>query len=162
MQKVSRTMLAVVAAIQSGAHTRRKPKYIKEQALVSGLYPYFYEETISGAVAFAGGKLFDVPIITDTINGSVAFAGGELIQIGPIEYTIQPETVAGSAVFTGGVLNTNDPAEVIDYRVNAEATTGIITFSGGELKIIVVSYSNYEPELATGTVAFEGGTLEIV
>lgn len=38
MQKVSRTMLAVVAAIQSGAHTRRKPKYIKEQALVSYLY----------------------------------------------------------------------------------------------------------------------------
>lgn len=39
MQKVSRTMLAVVAAVQSGMHTRRKPKYIKEQALVSYLYP---------------------------------------------------------------------------------------------------------------------------
>jgi len=162
MQKVSRTMLAVLAAIQSGAHTRRKPKYIKEQALVSGLYPYFYEETISGAVAFAGGKLFDAPNITDTINGSVAFAGGELIQFGPIEYTIQPETVSGNTVFAGGTLAVYDPEEDIEYAVNAEVTAGVTTFAGGELKIVLVSYSNYEAELTTGVVAFAGGALEIV
>lgn len=39
MRKVSRSMLAVVAALQSGAHTRRKVRYLKEQALVSDLYP---------------------------------------------------------------------------------------------------------------------------
>lgn len=46
MQKVSRAMLAVVAAIQSGAHTRRKPKYIKERALVSSIYPIRATESI--------------------------------------------------------------------------------------------------------------------
>lgn len=158
MQKVSRTMLAVVAAIQSGAHTRRKPKYIKEQALVSGLYPYFYEETISGAVAFSGGKLFDAPIITDTINGSVAFAGGELIQIGPIEYTIQPEIITGSAIFAGGELKT----VVVSHAQPPETITGSATFAGGELKVVVVNYDNYAPETVTGSVTFAGGSLETV
>lgn len=39
MMKVSNTMLAVIAALQSGTHTRRKARYLKEEALVSGLYP---------------------------------------------------------------------------------------------------------------------------
>lgn len=39
MMKVSNTMLAVVAALQSGGHTRRRTKYIREKALISNLYP---------------------------------------------------------------------------------------------------------------------------
>lgn len=50
MQKVSRTMLAVVAAIQSGAHTRRKVRYVRQQALVSSLYPFgFVEDALINA-----------------------------------------------------------------------------------------------------------------
>lgn len=160
MRKVSRSMLATIAALQSGAHTRRKVKYLREQALVSGLYPHLYEETISGSVWFSGGKLFDVPIITDTINGSVAFAGGELIQIGPIEYIIQPEaeTVAGSATFAGGELKT----VVINHAQPAETIAGSATFAGGELKVVVVNYDNYAPETVTGNVTFAGGSLETV
>lgn len=157
MQKVSRTMLAVVAAIQSGAHTRRKPKYIKEQALVSGLYPYFYEETISGSVAFAGGRLFDVPNITDTINGSVAFAGGELKST-VIDYAQPPEQITGSVAFAGGELKST----VISYVQPAETIAGSAIFAGGELKVVVVNYDNYVPETVTGSVTFAGGTLETV
>lgn len=39
MRKVSNTMLAVIAALQGGAHTRRKPLYLQEGVLVSHLYP---------------------------------------------------------------------------------------------------------------------------
>lgn len=53
MRKVSNTMLAVVAAIQSGAHTRRKPKYIREQALVSNLYPFQVSDP-TGVSAYFG------------------------------------------------------------------------------------------------------------
>lgn len=162
MRKVSRSMLATLAALQSGAHTRRKVKYLREQALVSGLYPYFYEETISGAVAFAGGILRKVlPPQTqpsETIAGSATFAGGELIQLGPIEYTIQPEQIAGSAVFAGGELKT----VVINQAQPAETISGSATFAGGELKIVVVNYDNYSPETVTGSVTFAGGSLETV
>lgn len=61
MRKVSKTMLAVIAAIQSGAHTRRKPKYIREQALVSGLYPLPYSDS-----AYFGAKVSSVANQTKT------------------------------------------------------------------------------------------------
>lgn len=39
-------MLATVAALQSGAHTRRKPDYIREVALISGPYEYAHHEIV--------------------------------------------------------------------------------------------------------------------
>lgn len=51
MRKVSRSMLATLAALQSGAHTRRKVKYLREQALVSGLYPMHNLEQVQNLVA---------------------------------------------------------------------------------------------------------------
>lgn len=39
MRKVSRSMLATIAALQSGAHTRRKVRYIRERAMLSNMYP---------------------------------------------------------------------------------------------------------------------------
>lgn len=48
-------MLSVMAAIQSGAHTRRKPRYIKEQALVSFLYPITTRESLSVKSSFELG-----------------------------------------------------------------------------------------------------------
>lgn len=39
MRKVSRSMLATLAALQSGAHTRRKVKYLRKEVIASYLYP---------------------------------------------------------------------------------------------------------------------------
>lgn len=68
MQKVSRTMLAVVAAIQSGAHTRRKPKYIKEQALVSLLYPLISAQELSVSTNLVGGGKFLGAVKFSSVN----------------------------------------------------------------------------------------------
>lgn len=46
MRKVSRSMLAAIAALQSGGHSRRKPDYIREVALISGPYEYSHHEIV--------------------------------------------------------------------------------------------------------------------
>ena len=66
MRKVSRSMLATLAALQSGAHTRRKVRYLKEKALVSYLYPLVNDESV------------DFGLYLSSINNTVKFPGDAL------------------------------------------------------------------------------------
>lgn len=68
MRKVGDTMLATLAALQSGIHTRRKPRYIKEQALVSHLYPLISTQELSVSTDWVGGGKFLGAVKFNSVN----------------------------------------------------------------------------------------------
>lgn len=72
MVKVSNTMLAVIAALQGGLHSRRPKRYFKESALLSGPYPYYDESKIT-AHSYTVDALIDIPpssFLGESVNAS--------------------------------------------------------------------------------------------
>lgn len=74
MRKVSRSMLATIAALQSGGHSRRKVKYLREQALVSLVYPSSISDTSSLTASIEGINKSEHSIKDASIFG-VSFSG---------------------------------------------------------------------------------------
>lgn len=84
MAKSSRYMQALLGVIASGR--RRKPVYIRQQALVSLLYPYFYNETfvvdkplcieIGEPFELKDGMMLDRPSVSELILKDVLIEDG--------------------------------------------------------------------------------------
>jgi hypothetical protein len=147
------TVLAALLAVLSSS-TRRKPEYIRQQALVSQLYPYFFEDALAAGSEFVGGRVFGVVDSGDVADITAAFGGGELRSV-VINYNDWPiETLSIGAVLSSGelrsvVINYNDwPVE------NLSATA---TFAGGGFPSIF--YGNYETEQLNIAATFAGGSL---
>ncbi|WP_417669391.1 hypothetical protein [Pseudoalteromonas tetraodonis] len=133
MQKVSRTMLAVVAAIQSGTHTRRKPKYIKEQALVSGLYPMHNLEQVQNLVAKVS-----------SVSNALFF---------PREEDGQSENSSSvSITMTGKMTTSKKNKNLIDtYNTAGAIESAVFTVEGTR----EVSYIEETPDIFTSKASLE-------
>lgn len=147
------TVLAAVVAVLSSS-TRRKPEYIRQQALVSQLYPVVAEDVLAAGSEFVGGRVFGVVDNGDVADITAAFGGGELrsVVINYNDWLI--ETLNIGAVLSSGelrsvIINYNDwPVETL----NATAT-----FAGGGFPSIF--YGNYETEQLNIAATFAGGSL---
>jgi hypothetical protein len=143
-------LLQFTIVLESGK--RRKP-WIRG-ALVSKLYPYFFDDILIGNSTSSDGNLFVFPILSDQVVGQSLFGGGELRTV-VIPYDNWPaESVIGSSTFGGGALT----QVVIRYdHWPAEQVNGTATFGGGRFPSIF--YGNYAAEQVNGTATFGGGQL---
>ena len=145
------TVLAALVAVLISS-TRRKPDYIRRQALVSLLYPYFYQEKIAGSATFGGGAMVELlknyAVPADQVNGFAVFAGGDLTDK---SYTAPAEQINGFAVFGGGDLTDKS------YIIPTEQINGSATFGG--IDSPSVPYTNWPTEQINGSATFGGGAM---
>lgn len=157
MRKVSRLMLATIAAIQGGAHSRRKVRYLKEQALVSHLYPLSTAES-TGFGAYLSSINNRINFTPDNSAFDVALTGS--IYSNFYDYTkpdVDSYTVAGGFELTLLWEKTKDfeytEPDVDSYTVAGGFTVDISSYS--------VTYITHEKADMDSYVISGGFTLGI-
>lgn len=139
MRKVSRSMLATIAALQSGGHSRRKVRYFKQQALVSSLYPFDFVEDVLFGAAITPHKALDA----ERVNFSAILTASLVSTL--FEYELA-DTYKASADFSASITYEAGGAEKQhsesdSYKVSA-AFNAVITKSTAQ-KVIISAADNY-------------------
>ena len=159
MAKSSRYMQGLLGVIASGR--RRKPVYIRQQALVSKLYPFFFEESINmNSSILAGGEL--TPANRDIVNiRSIILSGGKL-SAPIINYDAGLESLnLSSSILTGGIMrgSRNDYDASLYPEVLSIATS---IQDGGSIVTVALRYDSTTFDTETLTLSssiLAGGTI---
>ena len=149
--KYTTVLAALLAVLSSG--TRRRPEYIRQKALVSLLYPYYFSEEVVGVASFSGGSLVEViknyDLGIDDLIGEALLGGGALESI--VKEYSKTELVFGGAIFSGGVLQSSVYVNPPDTIIGSAIFSGVTTQS--------FPYTNWVPEQINGAAVFAGGTM---
>ncbi|WPJ21793.1 hypothetical protein [Pseudoalteromonas phage vB_Pun_Y3] len=129
MRKVSRSMLATIAALQSGVHSRRKIKYVREKALVSHLYPIHTVHSIKASHAVVVGGLFLGRVKAGEFNhasGGVYIEASKRRVLYDIKADLDSATYMPSALISlahkGAVEHAINSIDITSYQPSATLT----------------------------------------
>lgn len=128
MRKVSRLMLATIAAIQGGAHSRRKVMYLKEQVLVSHLYPLLSQHELKpNSSSHLSGRFL----------GSISLASQN------VEFSTSVSTLVRSVLF-----ELHAEGDLATYSANSEIS---ITQQG--IQQVYVGKADSDPDIINMTAS---------
>jgi len=163
MAKSSRYMQGLLGVIASGR--RRKPVYIRKQALVSFIYPVFIKpEFVEPAFSFlSGGRIWVPPTFSEKVMPAFSFlAGGTLEDFDPfINYGPEVDQVTPEFSFlAGGIIEDYDPFVTYTHPIE-DGAIPLFTFrTGGFIKNATLRHTVDPEDKISPSLAFRtGGSL---
>ena len=137
MQKSSHYLQALFGVLAGG--TRRKPRYLKQQALVSKIYPYFDAEAFGvSSIGLSGGVLSKPYLDSATFTSSILTGGS--VRALRVEYESGNETLQLSSwiIEGGNIKNTR-----VDYDAGNEPLQLSSSLrAGGVITAIAIRYDS--------------------
>lgn len=160
MAKSSRYLQALFGVIASGR--RRKPVYIREQALVSQLYPVFNApESVAPALSFlAGARLYAPQFFIHDVSPSLSFLAGAVLEdYDPfVNYEADPEIVTPSLSFlVGSSLVDYDPFVNYTHPSEDKVSPALEFRSGGFMYDATIRHTVEPEDFVSPALSFRAG-----
>ena len=140
MRRSSQINQANLFAVLMG-EKRRNP--LVRRALVSKLYPYFFDERMSVASSITNGGAISEPYTDDITFGSAILLGG-VVKSSTLYYTSEEiDSLGGfsSMILTGGIIKSS-AVRYTNYDVDNLGSFSSVILAGGQVKTVAIRYNS--------------------
>lgn len=157
--KSSKALLTLFGVIASGR--RRKPVYIRQQALVSQLYPVFLSESpVSVMFEFlGGGTLYDPPNLSDALTAEFSFLSSGFIEdYDPFVRYEESHRVDFSISFlSDGFVEDYDPFVRYTHQPVETVSFGVAFNAPGAITDTALRYTQQVEDIVSPSFSFRAG-----